>query len=167
MEDMAVDTFVVSSFGTFMTTLFTSTLGTPSWQHFTYLAYGWSVAWGRQTLTTYLWLSGAASVRHFSRYYAFLGGPLYQARSHLWAQVIRCGAALVPPGEVITIVVDDHTAKKAGRYIEGRHRYRNGAGSARQEYRILEGINLVLAIMRVPLKRWPGHHLSLPIGLEL
>ena len=45
--------------------------------------------------------------------------------------------------------------------------YRNGAGTARQEYRTLWGINLVWAIMRIPLPRWPGHHLSLPIGLEL
>src|SRR4030095_2049502 len=29
------------------------------------------------------------------------------------------------------------------------------------------GINLVWAIMRIPLQRWPGHHLSLPVGLEL
>jgi hypothetical protein len=68
---------------------------------------------------------------------------------------------------VITIAVDDHTAKKSGRHIEGRHRDRNGAGSARQEYRVLEGINLVVSIMRSPLTMWPEHHLSLPIGLEL
>jgi hypothetical protein len=28
-------------------------------------------------------------------------------------------------------------------------------------------MNLVWAIMRIPFKVWPGHHLSLPIGLEL
>jgi len=162
-----VDTFVASSFGTFMTALFPGTLSAPSWHSFTYLAYGWSLAWGRQTITTYLWLSGAASVKHFSRYYTFLGRPLYKARYRLWAQVIRCGASLIPPDEVVTIAIDDHTAKKSGRHIEGRHRYRNGAGSARQEYRVLAGINLVLVIMRIPLTRWPTHHLSLPIGLEL
>jgi hypothetical protein len=166
-EDITVDTFLASPFGTFMTALFPGTLSAPSWHSFTYLAYGWSLAWGRQTITTYLWLSGAASVKHFSRYYTLLGRPLYKARYRLWAQVIRCGASLVPPDDVITIEVDDHTAKKSGRHIEGRHRYRNGAGSARQEYRVLEGINLVLSIMRIPLKRWPEHHLSLPIGLEL
>ena len=161
-----MDTFLASSFGTFMTALFPGTLSAPSWHSFTYLAYGWSLAWGRQTITTYLWLSGAASVKHFSRYYTFLGSPLYKARYRLWAQVIRCGASLVPPGEVITIAVDDHTAKKSGRHIEGRHRYRNGAGSARQEYRVLEGLNLVVSIMRIPLTMWPAHYLSLPIGLE-
>jgi len=166
MEDIAVDTFLASSFGTFMTALFPGVLSAPSWHSFTSLAYGWSVAWGRQTLTTSLWLSGAASVKHFSRYYAFLGGPLSKARYRLWAQVIRCGASVIPPGDVITIDVDDHTAKKSGRHIEGRDRYRNGAGSARQEYRVLEGINLVLAIRRMPLTMWPGHSLSLPIGLE-
>jgi hypothetical protein len=32
--------------------LFQSTLSAPAWQSFTYLAYGWSLAWGRQTITT-------------------------------------------------------------------------------------------------------------------
>jgi len=57
--------------------------------------------------------------------------------------------------------------KKTGRHIQGADHYRNGAGTARQAYRTLWGINLVWAIMRIPLTRWPGHHLSLPIGLEL
>jgi hypothetical protein len=110
---------------------------------------------------------GATSVKHFSRSYAFLGGSLYTARYTLWARVIRGGAALAPPDAVISIAIDDTTMKKSGPQIEGGAYYRNGAGTARQEYRSLWGINLVWAIMRVPLQRWPGHHLSLPIGLEL
>lgn len=148
-------------------TLFQGMFSAPSWQSLTYLAYGWSLAWGRQTVTTYMWLSGAANVKHFSRYYVFLGSSLYQVRYRLWAQVIRFGASFIPEGEVIHLHIDDHTAKKSGRHIQGRDRYRNGAGSARQEYRILEGIKLVLGIMRVPLTMWPEHYLSLPIGLEL
>jgi hypothetical protein len=31
----------------------------------------------------------------------------------------------------------------------------------------LRGLNFVLGLMRIPLKRWPVHHLSVPIGLEL
>jgi hypothetical protein len=166
MEDIAVDTFVASSFGTCMTALFPGVLRAPSWHSFASLASGWSVAWGRQTLTTSLWVSGAASVTHFSRSEAFLGGPLSTARYRLWAQGIRCGASVIPPGDVITIDVDDHPATQSGRHIEGRDRDRNGAGSARQDSRVLEGINRVVAIMRMPLTRWPGHHLSLPIGLE-
>ena len=57
--------------------------------------------------------------------------------------------------------------QKTGRPIQGAAHDRNGAGTARQEYRPLWGINLVWAIMRLPLTRWPGHSLSLPIGLEL
>ena len=57
--------------------------------------------------------------------------------------------------------------KKTGRHIQGADHDRNGAGTARQAYRTLWGINLVWAIMRIPLPRWPGHHLSLPIGLAL
>ena len=166
-ETITVTPFLTSSFGTVLMTLFHGIFSAPSWPSLTYLAYGWSPAWGRQTITTYLWLSGATDGKHFSRYYVFLGGPLYPVRDRLWAQVIRCGASFIPDGEVITLHVDDHTAKKSGRHIQGRARYRNGAGSARQEYRILAGINLVLGIMRIPLTRWPGHALSLPIGVAL
>ncbi len=167
MEDSTVDAFLTSSFGTVMMTLWHGVLSTPSWHNFTYLAYGWALASGRQTITTYLWGSGAAQVKHFSRYYAFLGGALYQRRAQLWARVIRWGASLVPAGAVIDIRLDDATMKKTGRHIQGADHYRNGAGTARQEYRTLWGLNLVWAIMRIPLPRWPGHHLSLPIGLEL
>jgi len=162
-----VDIFLTSSFGTFVIALFQGGLTAPPWQSFTYLASGWALASGRQTITTYLWLSGATSVKHFSRYYAFLGGALYKARHQLWARVIRRGAALAPPDAVISISIDDTTMKKSGRHIEGGDHYRNGAGTARQEYRSLWGFNLVWAIMRVPLQSWPGHHLSIPIGLEL
>lgn len=162
-----MDTLLTSSFGTFMLTLFQGILNAPSWYNFTYLAYGWALASGRQTITTYLWGSGAAQVKHFSRYYAFLGRALYQRRYQRWARVIHYGASLVPADTVIEVRLDDATMKKTGRHIQGAAHYRNGAGTARQEYRTLWGINLVWAIMRIPLRRWPGHHLSMPIGLEL
>jgi len=167
MEEIAVDAFLTSSFGTFVMTLWHGVLSAPSWHNFTYLAYGWALAWGRQTITTYLWGSGATQVKHFSRYYAFLGGALYQRRYQLWARVMRFGASLMPADAVIGVRLDDATMKKTGRHIQGAAHYRNGAGTARQEYRTLWGINLVWAIMRIPLSRWPGHSLSLPIGLEL
>ena len=145
-----MDTFLASSFGTFVMTVWHGVLSAPSWHNFTYLAYGWAIASGRQTITTYLWGSGAAQVKHFSRYYAFLGRALYQHRYQLWARVIRCGAALVPADAVIEIRLDDATMKKTGRHIQGAAHYRNGAGTARQEYRTLWGITLVWAIMRLP-----------------
>jgi hypothetical protein len=114
-----------------------------------------------------LWLTGATTVEHFSRFYVFLGCPLYTQRWPLWGAVIRQAARFVPEGEVIVVTFDDTTKKKAGPHIEGLGRYRNGAGSARQEYRTLRGLNFVLGIMRIPLTRWPGHSLSVPIGLEL
>jgi hypothetical protein len=58
------------------------------------------------------------------------------------------------------IAFDDTTKKKAGRHSEGLDRYRHGAGSARQEYRTLRGLNFVLGIVRMPLPHWPGHPLK-------
>jgi hypothetical protein len=167
LEDIAVDTFVHSSFGTVVMTLFQSFFSAPSWQTFTYLACGWSLASDRHTITTYLWLTGATTVKHFSRFYVFLGCPLYNKRWHLWGAVIRLAAQFVPQGEVIQVSFDDTTKKKAGTHIEGLARYRNGAGSARPEYRTLRGVNFVWGIMRIPLQRWPGPSLSVPVGLEL
>lgn len=167
LEDIAVDPFVHSSFGTVVMTLFQGIFTAPSWHTFTSLACGWALASDRHTITTYLWLTGATTVKHFSRFYVFLGCPLYHRRWQLWGAVIRLAAQFVPEGEVIRVIFDDTTKKKAGRQIEGLDRYRNGAGSARQEYRTLRGLNFVLGIMSIPLTRWPGHSLSVPVGLEL
>jgi hypothetical protein len=140
----------------------------PSEQTFLLLAAGWVLA-GRErhTITTYLWLTGATRVKHFSRFYVFLGGPLYKARWKLWGRILHCAVRWVPQDAVLTIEVDDSTKKKAGRHIEGGAYYRNGAGSARQEYRTLWGLNFVWGILRIPLRWWPGHGVSVPIGLSL
>jgi hypothetical protein len=147
--------------------LFHGLFTTPSRQSFAFLACGWALATDRHTITTYLWLTGATTVKHFSRFYVFLGCPLYNRRWHLWGAVIRLAVQLVPEGEAVRVSFDDTTKKKAGRHIEGLDRYRNGAGSARQEYRTLRGVNFVLGIMHIPLTRWPGHSLTVPVGLEL
>jgi hypothetical protein len=68
MEERAVDAFVASSYGTLIMTLWHGVRSAPSWHHFTSLAYGWTLASGRQTITTSLWGSGAAQVKHVSRY---------------------------------------------------------------------------------------------------
>jgi DDE superfamily endonuclease len=147
--------------------LFQGLFTAPSWQSFSFLACGWALTTDRHTITNYLWLTGATTVKHFSQFYVFLGCPLYTQRWHLWRAVIRQAARFVPESEVLVVTFDDTTKKKAGTHIEGLGRYRNGAGSARQEYRTLRGLNFVLGIMRIPLTRWPGHSLSVPIGLEL
>lgn len=161
-----MDTFLASSFGTFVMVMFQGLLTAPSWQSFTLLACGWALASGRHTITAYLWLTGAVTVKHFSRFYVFLGCPFYNARWQVWACIIRHAALLIPADAPLVVECDDTTQKKAGRHIEGLASYRNGAGSARQEYRTLRGLNFVLGVMRVPLRRWPGHSVTVPIGLE-
>lgn len=65
------------------------------------------------------------------------------------------------------LIVDDSTRKKAGRQSQGGGGYRNGAGTARQEYRTRRGLNFVWALMRVPVPQWPGQRVSVPLGLSL
>lgn len=164
---MAVDTFFVSSFGMFVMALFQPLFNASTWQSFSVLACGWALSTHRHTISNYLWLTGATTLKHFSRFYVFVGGPLYTARWHLWARIIEHAATCVSHNEPIVIEIDDFTKKKAGRHIEGLDCYRNSAGSARQEYRTLRGLNFVLGVMRLPLAKWPEHRVTLPIGLEL
>ena len=166
LEDMPVASFIRSSFGLFVRDLVHGLLTAPSWQTFSLLTCGWVLASERHTITTYLWLTGATTVKHFSRFDVFLGGALYPARWQLWARIIRRAAQWVPPEDPIVIEGDDSTKKKAGRRIEGVAGYRHGAGSARQEYRTLRGVNFVWGIMRVPLPQWPTHRVSVPSGLS-
>jgi hypothetical protein len=167
LEDIVVAAFIVSSFGLFVMGVGQGLFTAPSWQTFMLLACGWGLAGERHTITTYLWLTGATTVKHFSRFYGFLGGALYQARWQLWAQIIRLAAQWVPTEDPLVIEIDDSTKKKAGTHSEGVDRYRNGAGSARQEYRTLRGLHCVWGILRVPLPRWPQPCLSVPLGLSL
>jgi hypothetical protein len=167
LEDLAVDTFVHSSCGTVIMPRFQGLFTAPSWQTLPSLACGWAVATDRHTITTSVWLTGATAVKHFSRFYVFLGCPLYTRRWHLGGAVIRFAAQWVPAGEGIRVSCDETTKKKAGPHIAGLARSRNGAGSARPEYRTLRGVNCVLGLMPIPLTRWPGHCLSVPVGGEL
>lgn len=83
------------------------------------------------------------------------------------AECFRAASALIASDEALYIQVDDATRKKCGRCIEAASYYRNGAGTARQEYRSLWGLNWVWATLSVPLKQWPGYHLCIPVGLKL
>jgi hypothetical protein len=65
---MAVDTFVYSSVGTRVMTLFQGLFTAPSWHTFTAVACGWALAGDRHTITTSVWLTGAAAVKHFARF---------------------------------------------------------------------------------------------------
>jgi hypothetical protein len=159
---------MVSSFGVFVMGVFAGLFTPPSEQTFTVLAHGGAVASGeRQTITTYLWLTGATTVKHCSCFSQLLGGALYQSRWQVWARIIRCAAQWVPEGAPVVLVVDDSTKKKAGRQLEGVGHYRNGAGSARQESRTLRGLNSVWGQMRVPVPGWPARSVRGPVGLSL
>ena len=89
--------FIVSSFGLFVMGLFQGLFTAPSWQTFLLLSCGWALTPEGHPITTSLWLTGAVSVKHFSRFYVFLGGALYTARWQLWARIIQVAAQWVPP----------------------------------------------------------------------
>jgi len=110
--------FIVSSFGLYVMGLFQGLFTAPSWQSFLLWTCGWALTTERHTITT-LWLTGAVNVKHFSRFYVFLGGALYTTRWQLWARIIRVAAQWVPAGEPIVIEVDDSTRKKADLYRRG------------------------------------------------
>lgn len=162
-----MENFMASSFGQFLLSLFSSLFTHPSTQSFWVLAYGWSVATEHHTIARYLWLSGAVSEKHFSRYYLFLSGPFRSALEQLWSVVIVQAASLVNEKQPIRLKGDDFVKKKSGKPIQGAGNYRNGAGRARQEYRVLFGLNCVYAIMLVPMPFCPERSLAVPIGLKV
>ena len=162
-----MDSFVQSSFGSWLAAVTAGVFSTRAHQSFLALACGWALCWGRHTVTSYLWLSGAVAFKHFTRYYVFLGTALYWKRDDLWSRVLARAAAWVPPTQEFIILIDDTTKKKAGQKIEGASYYRNGAGTARQEYRTLHGLNFVLAGLVLRHPHWPTYGLVIPVGLEL
>jgi hypothetical protein len=166
-EVAAMEYFSRSSFGQLLISLFAGYFTSPSLQSFLILAQGWSLSSSQHTITTYLRLSGAVKFKHFSRFYAFFSSPFYKVTDQLWEKLILLSASFFDTDELIRIQVDDGTRKKNGRQVEGASYYRNGAGSARQEYRSLWGLNWVWVTMSIPLKRWPTHFLTIPVGLKL
>lgn len=163
----AVDSFYRSSFGAFLQSHFADLFTKPSQQTFLLLALGFVLSTTRHTVATYLWRAGACAFKHFTCFYVFLGGPFYDRLDWLWISVIALAERHVPEGEVIRARFDATTAKKTGRSIDGADAYRNGAGSARQEYRTLWGLNFVIGEMRIRLSPWPDQFISVPIGLAL
>lgn len=162
-----VDRFTQTRIGTFLERHFAERFTKPSQTVFLLLAMGFLLSSVRHTVANYLWRSGACLVRHYTRFYAFLGGPFLCEMDGLWRVLIRQAVRLVPSGEPIRLRVDETVCKKSGEKIRPADTYRNGAGTARQEYRTLWGICFVIGEMRVPFPGRSGERMSVPIGLEV
>ena len=134
-----MDSFYQSSFGAFLQRHFTDLFTKPAQQTFLLLALGLVLSSSRHTVANYLWRAGATAFKHFTGFYVFLGGPLYQSLDWLWITVIALAERHVPENHPMRVRFDGTTSKKTGRSIDGAEAYRNGAGSARQEYRTLWG----------------------------
>lgn len=162
-----VDRFTQTRIGTFLQRRFADRFTKPSQTVFLLLALGFVLSSVRHTIANYLWRSGACLVRHYTRFYAFLGGPFFCEMDGLWRAVIRLAARQVPKGEPIRLRVDETVCKKSGEEVRPADTYRNGAGTARQEWRTLYGICFVLGEMRVRLPGWSEGFVSVPVGLEV
>jgi hypothetical protein len=167
-KSTAMEAFMNSSFGTFLSFLFATHFSTRSWQSFLLLTYGWSLSHSRHTIANYIWLSGGTKYKHFSQFYSFFSQSILSVIDQLWCAVLWLIDDLLPDQAVIELIVDDTTRKKSGRKIQGASHYQNRAGSARQEYRTLWGINLVYVIACVDWhKGGSTFKLSLPVGLRI
>ncbi len=162
-----MDSFIRTDFGSFLDTEFADLFNQRARQSFLILALGFCLSPSRHTIANYLWRSGATAVKHFTRFYVFIGGPLYDKLDWLWITVITIAARFVPEHEPVRVRFDETTCKKTGRSIDGCAAFRNGAGTARQEYRTLWGLQFIIAEMLIRLKPWPDQYISVPIGLAL
>lgn len=116
------------------------------------------------TLAHYIWLSGGSQFRHFSRYYVFLTESFWPKRTAFWLRIYAWLDRLLPTEIRLELLLDDTTRKKSGKKIQGCAHYSNRAGSARQEYRVLWGLNFVYICLRVD---WRGYQLSIPLGISV
>lgn len=164
---IAVHRFYQSSFGSFLDDLFEGHFTKPSRESFLLLSLGFVFAFTRHTIASYLWRAGACAFKHFTRFYVFLGAPCYERIDRLFERVIEMALGHVPAGEPVRLRFDETTCKKTGRRVEGTSTYRNGAGTARQEWRTLFGLCFVLGEMRIRLHHWEEPLVSVPIGLKL
>ncbi|MCO6493935.1 MAG: transposase [Phaeodactylibacter sp.] len=119
-------------------------------------------------MANYIWLSGGAKYKHFSRFYVFFSRAFLKLADKLWIAVLLLLDSMLPPEAAIELTVDDTTRKKSGRKIQGASNYQNRAGSARQEYRTLWGINFVYVIASLYWdKGGKIFKLALPVGLRV
>jgi len=73
----------------------------------------------QHTLTTYLWLTGAAAMKHCSRFSVFLGCPSDHARWQERDRIIRQPAPLFSTVPPLAVEFAETTKIKAGRHLEG------------------------------------------------
>lgn len=164
---ITVHKFYRSGFGAFLQRHFADLFTKPTQQTFLLLALGLVLSARRHTVANYLWRAGACAFKHFTAFYVFLGGPLYDRLDWLFVSVIALAERHVPEGEPIRVRFDGTTSKKTGRSIDGADAYRNGAGSARQEYRTLWGLHFIVGEMLIRLAPWPEEFIAVPCGLAL
>ena len=163
-----MDTFMNSSFGSFLCFLFAQHFPSRSWQSFILLAYGWSLSSSRHTVAHYIWLSGGTKYKHFSQFYCFLDRAFLRLIDQLWISLLHFVDQLLPADQVLVLVVDDRVRKKSGRKIQGASNYQNRAGSARQEYRTLWGLNFVYVTLCLNWSQCGRvFSLALPLGLRI
>ena len=156
--------FEATTFGLLLYHIWGKAFYRRSWSIFLTLAHGWVMSAESHTIAAYIWASGGSKNRHFSRYYAFFYATFWSLRVELWSRFYRWLDGWLPQDAALLILVDDTTRKKSGRKIEGVSNYHNHAGTARQEYRVLRGLNYVSLSLRL---QWRGHHLTLPVGCDV
>lgn len=156
--------FEATTFGMLLSQIWRASFTLRSWRTFLVLAQGWALSGVSHTIAEYIWLSGGVKFRHFSRYYAFLSKRFWPMGTQLWMQFYRWLDHWLAEELELVILVDDTTRKKSGAKIQGVGNYHNHAGSARQEYRFLRGLNFVYLSLRLS---WRGYRLTLPLGCEV
>ncbi len=151
-----------STFGQLLIECFGGLLYQRGMHIFLTLSHGWALSQESHTLAHYIWLSGGSQFRHFSRYYVFLTESFWPKRAAFWLRIYAWIDRVLPTEMRVEVLLDDTRRKKSGKKIQGCAHYSNRAGSARQEYRVLWGLNFVYICLRVD---WRGYQLSIPLAI--
>ena len=140
---------------------------TPSiFENFQVLASGWVLSTRRRTVTELIQRAGAVDLKSYSTFHRFFNRARWsidEAGRLVFALVLR----LVPPNQVIRLVVDDTLCKKGGQHIFGTGMHRDALASTRKLTRLSWGHNWVVVGVIVEFPFAPRLSWCLPFAFRL
>lgn len=156
---------IVSSFASLLASF--APLMTPeSFNNFQTLARGWVLSTRRRTVTELIQRAGAVDSKHYSTFHRFFSRARWSI-DDAGRLVLALALRLLPPNQVVRLVVDDTLCKKGGQHIFGTGMHRDALASTRKLARLSWGHNWVVVGVILEFAFSPRTSWCLPIAFRL
>jgi hypothetical protein len=139
---------------------FTPVFTQPVWHHAKILILGAILARGKRTVTSALRAAGLAQERQFTNYHRVLNRAVW----HGWfAAKVLLGllVALLPPGSVLQILVDETIERRNGSKLKTKGVFRDAVRSSRKKVVYCYGLRWVAMMLLIPFP-WSPRPWALP-----